>query len=352
MKNVNREPTGRYHFLETYLPESEIKRVFNHYDDYIIGALYIYHDKDIKETDEQSGKRLQKLEELQQQTKINIEILNCGIENSQKIYNEQKFVNAEEQKQFRKRNITTPKSQISKLTKKLQNIENDISVIKQDQEEVGNPKLAHWHILLKTYDDHTANAVRRWFYKFRVTEKKEIDGEEKDMLINTMNQIVQSPSAARDYLTHRNNPEKYQYDPKEIQDWKRAKETFSMKGRTRDDSITIIDRLNENESIRQLISEYGLDFVYHLRHFQYAAGMVKAQEDQAQNDIAKYEKMIYQGNADKITSQDWDKCNNAAYIVTCWQEFTKHINYLEWLVKQLPKEVSITEFAEKVKENV
>lgn len=328
MFKSQRDPTARYHFLESYLNRDQVEQVLNHYSDYIVAALYIYHDKDVKEVDNQSGKRLEDLHALLRDTQRQIEVLKQCIAASSILYGERNFTTDEERRSFQRANITIPKQRLTKLAKKIVNIQGEISQIEADQKDVGNLKEAHWHILLKTYDDHSANAVRKWFYRFRITETKEINGVTQDVLVNTLNRLADSPGACRDYLTHRNNPEKYQYSEKDVIEYRNGWEIFNHASRCNDDVILIMDRMLQGESYRQLCREYGKDFLYHLKAFEYCANKIRSQEDHSYNYVGFVDEALNSNNKKLQDRIDWSAANDAAQVINVFQTFMREVNTL------------------------
>lgn len=327
-KNTHRDPTGRYHFAESYLTEEQIRQVLNHYSDYIISALFIYHDKDVKETDEQQGKRLQELEKTLEETNKLYNTVEFSYKSGEKLYAERTFNCDDERKAFKRANITIPKQRLAKLAKKRVNLLGEINHLKDERNDVGKLKTPHWHILLKTYDDHTACAVRKWFYRFRITERKEIDGAMQDVLVTTLNQLTDSVGSSRDYLTHRNDPDKYQYPVQEVKEWGDGWSTFNHASRTCDDCMVIIDRMNSGEHIRQLIREYGKDFLYHIRTYEYAARLILRTEMQAYEEVQQADEISASGDHELIRKIDWQAVNRAAIVIEQFQKFMKEVNPL------------------------
>lgn len=330
-KNKQAEPRSRYHFAESYLTREQIEQVLHHYEDYIVGALYILHDKDVKETDETAGRRRDELNKLKEKTKTEIDYLHKIICENESIYKTKKFDSDDIRKKWVRDNITIIKSRLTRLQNKIVNADNEILEINQQESQVGDLKTAHWHILIKTYDQHTANAVRKWFYRFRITEEKEVNGVKTTKLVNTLNKIVDSVSSSRDYLTHRNDPDKYQYSDAEIIEFRAGRSVFKMHGRTADEVIDIIDRLNAGESKRTLIREYGRDFAYHFKTYLYLADYIAREECDAYNEFEEAEKVMLSGNQKAIAKLDFVKLNQYAMIIEAFQEFSKQVNTLTYM---------------------
>lgn len=66
----------------------------------------------------------------------------------------------------------------------------------------GSPKKAHYHVIIIWLASTTYNAVKKFTH---------------DTLNSTVPQVLQSPVGYYRYFSHKDNPEKYQYDEKEIE---------------------------------------------------------------------------------------------------------------------------------------
>lgn len=125
----------------------------------------------------------------------------------------------------------------------------------------GELKETHFHIVLKTYNNHSLSAVRRWFYGF-------VDKDGKD--INTLSQVCKDIYNAYDYLTHKNVPDKYQYsETSVISD---CKSYFQGKAEYQTDTTTeMLFDLVQGVSYRTLCRKYGRDFIYHYSNLRILA---------------------------------------------------------------------------------
>lgn len=235
---ITRSPRGRYHFLMTYLPDEEIKRVLEHYRDYIRSALWITHDKDRKDVENDSGSR--RLDTL-------------------------------------------------------------------DDNENSELKEVHRHVLLYTYDAHTETAVRKWFYRFRITETKIDDnGNTTQELCSTLNQLVDSVGAARDYLTHENDPDKYHYDKKDVKTFGNGWMAFNCASRCSDDALVIIQRLSNGDCLADMVREYGRDFVYHYKQYREMAVEIGRQQRMANSYSVIATETFLQGTDTLINANDFN----------------------------------------------
>lgn len=194
----------------------------------------------------------------------------------------------------------------------------DKDIVQKTDDTAGDLlKEAHTHILLRSYEATTASAVKKWFMRFRFSDE--------NGLINTMVEICDSVGSARDYLTHKNDPDKYQYSTADVLEFGRGWECFNHASRCADDCLDIIDRLSEGASLRQLVREYGRDFVYNYRAYDHMARLIDRQEICAQmyKDSADWSadngsKTILYGDFEgrKIDAETYNK---NAQIVACFE---------------------------------
>ena len=299
-----RAPTGRYHSLITYLPKDEIERVLNHWCQYIDSALYICHDRDKKHCENDMGVLLKDIKKLENDLE----------------QNRRKFDNlgtSESDKESAKKLDASYR----RIVKELDKLNKEKEQLESERDDL---KPAHWHVLIKLFGNSTESAVRKYFYRFRVTETKIIDGVEQTVLITTTNELVDSVGAARDYLTHENDPDKYHYSKSDVYTFGRGWEAFQGAYRHVDSSMEIVDRLMHNTSLRRLVKEYGKDFVYHYKAYAEIARAIHQQEMGAQNYVDLAE-IAFKRSSDVIIDGDDDhqtikldprKFNKAVEIVT------------------------------------
>lgn len=307
MAKTIKEPRSTYHFLESYLSRQQIERVLNHYRDYISAALYILHDKDTHQVETDGGVRRTELQDEYNKIVQEINLLEISINNAFDTIGKREFKTAEEKALFRKMEITEKKRKKTLLQKKAMRISDDMRELDKELEIQGTLKKPHYHILLKCYGAHTENAVRKWFYRFHVTEevKNEETGETELKVVNTLNKICDSVAASRDYLTHKNEPEhlnKYVYDTKDVIEFGNGWQAFNKTGRSADDCLEVLDRILEGATERELARDYGRDIIINYDKYARFAYRMKATEERAQEIIA--------GEADTIRRAQKDKDTN------------------------------------------
>ena len=307
VRRKEKEPRGTYHFLESYLNREQIERVLNHYRDYISSALYILHDKDVHRVEKDGGVRRTELQTEYNKIQREINLIEVAINNALDILSSRSFSTEEEKALFRKMEVTEKKRRRTLLQKKATRINDDIRKIDDDQKEQGTLKIPHYHILLKCYGAHTANAVRRWFYRFYVTEevKDKESGEMVTRRVNTNNSLCDSVSACRDYLTHKNEPEelgKYVYDVKDVIEFGGGWQAFNKVGRSSDDCLEILDRINEGATRRELARDYGRDILINYDKYKRYAIAMQYEEQRAKEIIDSEADIIRRAEKDKDTN--------------------------------------------------
>lgn len=302
MKKVIKEPRGTYHFLESYLSRDQIERVLNHYRDYISAALYILHDKDVHRVEKDGGVMRTELQTEYNKIQREINLIEIALNNALDIFASRSFSTEEEKALFRKMEVTEKKRKRTLLQKKSIRIHDDIRKIDEQQKDEGTLKKPHYHILIKCYGAHTENAVRKWFYRFYVTEevKDEESGELVSMRVNTLNKLCDSVSACRDYLTHKNEPEelgKYVYDVKDIIEFGGGWQAFNKVGRCTDDCLEILDRINEGATRRELARDYGRDMLINYDKYKRYAIAMEVEEERAKEIVQSENEIIRRAQA-------------------------------------------------------
>lgn len=116
----------------------------------------------------------------------------------------------------------------------------------------GSPKEPHTHLLLRTACPLNLSTVRRWFAA--------LDDDGKP--ITTTAQVCSDLDSAFQYLTHVNDPEKYQYDRDDIV----CTDTSAFcldEGAPSDDMAAALADLLEGVPLREVAARYGRDFIIH-----------------------------------------------------------------------------------------
>lgn len=114
----------------------------------------------------------------------------------------------------------------------------------------GEKKTPHWHVLLELRNSYEERLVKDWFF----------DIEDQQ---NTNTSIVTSKRACYRYLTHRDNPEKFQYSAMGIvTDDRDFYESLALdEGTNGDDLVQAVCDLASGASTREVLSYYGRDLI-------------------------------------------------------------------------------------------
>ena len=152
----------------------------------------------------------------------------------------------------------------------------------------GDLKTPHFHIYLKLKDSREPDEIKRWFMP-----KGLID--DNGLPFNCLSQKVKSSFACIEYLTHKNEPEKYQYSENDIVSFNIES---VLENDAIDNSIDIVEDMLSGSTTRELVKRYGRDFIYH--HSSYSAIVEKI----------KYEDSIAPDNPIpvlKAMADQWEK---------------------------------------------
>nr|DAP12887.1 MAG TPA: Plasmid like replication protein [Inoviridae sp.] len=153
--------------------------------------------------------------------------------------------------------------------------------ILHDKEE----KEPHWHLLC---------TFKVW--KSLASIKSIIDNGQ-----NVLGEEIHDKQAAFRYLTHKDNPEKYQYEEEDV---KSDNKEF-WRGEEQGDVVELIDDIIEGMSFRDMAIKYGKDFVKNYRAYAHYAALVEAQETRERiklleepAEMVKYEQLSIRNPAE------------------------------------------------------
>lgn len=138
----------------------------------------------------------------------------------------------------------------------------DVFEEKDNKEKAGQPKEKHFHLVIACRSQHTVSGIQRWF--------KARDQDGKD--INTHVEITADKEGSYQYLWHKNDPEKAQYNKEKVVGWN--KEFFEENAGNGEDNVymALQDILN-GVPCRELARRYGRDVILHygaIKSFAYA----------------------------------------------------------------------------------
>lgn len=126
----------------------------------------------------------------------------------------------------------------------------------KDIAETGEFKILHCHVVLVLYNATSLSAVLRWFDYLT---------DEGGRNVNTLGEYCTDIYSQFDYLTHRHNPDKFQYSSDivksdDLKFWNAVEESSF-------DNLTLatFSYLDSNLPLRDLVKIYGRDFIIHYR---------------------------------------------------------------------------------------
>lgn len=125
--------------------------------------------------------------------------------------------------------------------------------------------VSHYHIYLSTYNAHTISAIVDKFKSY------DINGEK----INTFSEPVRKKSALLAYFTHRDSPDKYQYDDSKVI----SNFDFSQND-INDDNLylNMFDDFISDVDFRVMVNRYGRDFLFNIQRLSQAYDYYLAQK--------------------------------------------------------------------------
>ena len=132
----------------------------------------------------------------------------------------------------------------------------------------GDFKVPHFHIYLRFKTNREPEEIKRWFMP-----KELID--ENGLPYNCLSQKVKCSVACIDYLTHKNEPEKYQYSENDIVSYNIDS---VLENDAIDNSIDIVEDMLTGFSTRELVKRYGRDFIYHYSSYSAIVAKIKFED--------------------------------------------------------------------------
>lgn len=168
------------------------------------------------------------------------------------------------------------------LDKKLKNIKSYafiyhdkdtyINDILDDKNEIihkkGDLKIPHYHIYLRLKSRREPDEIKRWFMPKGLLD---VNG----LPFNCLSQKVKSSVACIEYLTHKNEPEKYQYSENDIISYNIDS---VLENDAIDNSIDIVEDMLTGFSTRELVKRYGRDFIYHYNCYSAIVAKIKFED--------------------------------------------------------------------------
>lgn len=132
----------------------------------------------------------------------------------------------------------------------------------------GDLKTPHYHIYLRLKVSREPDEIKRWFMPKGLAD-------DNGLPYNCLSQKVKSSVACIEYLTHKNEPEKYQYSENDIISYNIDS---VLENDAIDNSIDIVEDMLSGFSTRELVKRYGRDFIYHYSSYSAIVAKIKYED--------------------------------------------------------------------------
>ncbi len=156
----------------------------------------------------------------------------------------------------------------------LKNHESAISAyawIKHDKDN----KEPHIHLYIKFNSDRRPTDVQKWF---------ENCTDNKDEPANTLWQKVKCPQGLITYLTHANEPNKHQYEEKEIHYSSEDAKNELLEEFNEDNGYDALQQMLDNIPLRDIARKHGRDFIRYYNSYKQLAEDIHNQERRRKED--------------------------------------------------------------------
>lgn len=132
----------------------------------------------------------------------------------------------------------------------------------------GDLKTPHYHIYLRFKTNRDVDEIKRWFMPKGLLD-------ENGLPYNCLSQKVKSSVACIEYLTHKNEPEKFQYSENDIISYNIDS---ILENDCIDNSIDIVEDMLSGSPTRELVKRYGRDFIYHYSSYSAIVAKIKYED--------------------------------------------------------------------------
>lgn len=134
----------------------------------------------------------------------------------------------------------------------------------RDIDSDGVLKSVHIHLFIKCFSAHKLGVYRKWF-------------SSSDS--NCLAKSVYSPSGCLAYLTHRNNPDKFQYSDDDVVSFN-CDSLFNVPfvDSKINYAMSMIDDIIKGVSVRDMVSRYGMNYVVNRNSLESTANVIICDE--------------------------------------------------------------------------
>ncbi len=141
----------------------------------------------------------------------------------------------------------------------------------KDVESDGTPKVPHTHVILYTYSAKTSSAIKKNFDNY-AEELARLSGELKE---NTLVEVCNDAHMLYRYLTHKDDPDKYQYPDTDvvvddIDYWAKLCYTDGMTDSSNNKGLAMFQDIIQGTTTLEMIQRYGKEYIYHIGSFKQA----------------------------------------------------------------------------------
>lgn len=143
--------------------------------------------------------------------------------------------------------------------------------IKHDKDN----KEPHIHLYMKFNSDRRPTDVQKWF---------ENCTDDKDEQANTLWQKVKCPNGLISYLTHANEPNKYQYSESEVHYSSEEAKNELLEEFNEDNGFDALQQMLENIPLRDIARKHGRDFIRYYNSYKQLAEDIRSQERRRKED--------------------------------------------------------------------
>lgn len=143
----------------------------------------------------------------------------------------------------------------------------------KDVESDGTPKAPHYHIIVALYNSVNLSTFKNWW-------KGHFD--EKGMEVNTLVQLAGSVPVCWAYLTHKDDPDKYQYNPVHIV----ASDHSYFEDDTKCEADRVwefVEMILDGTPLREVAKLGGRDFIYHYSAIRAMVDDIRREEQEAKD---------------------------------------------------------------------
>lgn len=130
----------------------------------------------------------------------------------------------------------------------------------KDLNEDGTIKEPHYHVLIDCYNANSESGVKKWFAWCKDKEGKHV---------NTLCEVGQDRCYLTDYLTHKNEADKYHYEEIEIARYSDMLMIAGVKPRNdQENALNIIDDMLLGATYYELCRHYGREFIINCSRYE------------------------------------------------------------------------------------